>query len=136
LLVTVTEYLRIDLDTEMWECRRCDHVLGSARENYKRFTRLRARDPREIHRPLLDPERYEFNFSPDPSFCAVLEFYCPGCAALIEAEYTVPGQPPLHDIELDIDRLKVQWAQRAARGETCAIAPQPSAGVASAGSAS
>ena len=42
----------------------------------------------------------------------ILEFYCPGCAALVETEYTVPGHPPLCDLELDLDRLRAQWAER------------------------
>lgn len=110
--VIVTEYLRIDLDAEQWECRRCGHVLGPARQSYKEHTRVYARDPREIHKPLLDPARYEYTYAPDPAWCAILEFYCPACAALIEAEYTVPGHPPIHDLELDIDSLKRQWTER------------------------
>jgi acetone carboxylase gamma subunit len=110
--VVATEYLRIDLESEVWECRCCDHVLGSARENYKTFTRVRARDPREVHRPLLDPDRYDYTFAPPPEFCALLEFFCPSCGTLIETEYTVPGHPPLHDLELDLDVLRRQWADR------------------------
>ncbi|HYF26315.1 MAG TPA: acetone carboxylase subunit gamma [Baekduia sp.] len=128
--VIVTEYLRIDLDAEMWECRRCEHVHGSAREDYKRFLRVRARDPREIHKPLLDPERYAYTFAPDPASCAILEFYCPSCATLVEAEYTVPGHPPLHDLELDIDALRRQWADRAELTEPVAgtLAPATTGG--------
>lgn len=110
--VIISECLRIDLDGENWECRRCEHVLGSARRNYKQLTRVYARDPREIHKPLLDPEKYEYTYSPDPRWCAILEFYCPHCGVMIETEYTVPGHPPIHDLELDIDKLKRQWAER------------------------
>lgn len=110
--VLVTEYLRIDLATEQWECRRCNHVHGSARENYKKFLLIYDRNPREIHRPLLDPQRYQFNFSPDPKACVIYEYYCPECGTMVETEYTVPGHEPLHDIELDIDALKLQWASR------------------------
>lgn len=45
----ITEYLAIDLDKELWVCRRCSRELGSARRNYKEGLLLRARDPREIH---------------------------------------------------------------------------------------
>jgi len=111
--VLVTEYLRIDLDTEQWECRHCGRVHGSARENYKKFMLIHARNPQEVHRPLLNPELYPvYNFSPDPKVCAIYEYYCPDCATMIEAEYTVPGHMPLHDIEYDIDALKVQWSTR------------------------
>jgi acetone carboxylase gamma subunit len=125
--VIITEHLRIDLDAELWECRRCEHVLGPAREDYKRFMRVRARDPREVHRPLIDPDRYAYTFAPDPKACAILEFYCPSCATLVEAEYTVPGHPPLRDIELDIDALRRQWADREelAAPAAGALAPVP-----------
>lgn len=110
--VLITEYLRIDLETERWECRSCNADLISARENYKRGLLVYDRDPREIHRPLLDETKYSFTFSPKPDWCRILEFYCPHCGVMMETEYTVPGHPPTHDIELDIDALKVQWADR------------------------
>ncbi len=110
--VLITEYLRIDLDTEMWECRRCSKALISARDNYKRGLVVYDRDPREIHRPLLDTKLYDRTYSPDPKWCRILEYYCPDCGTLFEAEYLPPGHPPLHDIELDIDALKLQWKDR------------------------
>src|SRR3546814_7082378 len=57
--VLITEYLRINLDTEKWECRRCDHVHGNARDNYKRGMLVYDRDPREIHKQMPDKKRYE-----------------------------------------------------------------------------
>lgn len=110
--VLITEYLRINLDTEQWECRRCSKELAPARGNYKRGLLVYDRDPREIHRPLLDTKLYERTYSPDPTWCRVLEYYCPHCGTLFEAEYLPPGHPPLHDIELDIDALKAQWKDR------------------------
>lgn len=101
-----TEYLQINLDKETWECRVCEHELGSARENYKRFTKIYDRNPQEIHRPKLDPAKYEYTFSPDPNVCVIYEFYCPGCGTMMDVEYSVPGHMPLHDFELDIDSLK------------------------------
>lgn len=111
--VYITEYLSIDLDAERWQCRRCDRDLGDARDNYKRGLLVYDRDPREIHRPLLDPEVYGHTFSPDPEFTALLEYYCPGCGTMVETEYTVPGHPPTRDIDLDLDSLKAKaqaWA--------------------------
>jgi acetone carboxylase gamma subunit len=110
--VPITEYLRIDLDSEHWECAVCNQPLNSARANYKEGLLIHARDPREIHRPLIDPKLYEYTFAPDPTLCVIYEFYCPGCGTLVETEYTVPGHMPLHDIELDIDALKAQWQGR------------------------
>jgi acetone carboxylase gamma subunit len=110
--VLVTENLRINLDTELWECRHCGKELISARQNYKRGLLAYNRDPREIHKPLLDPKKYTHTFSPNPEWCRILEFYCPQCGAMIETEYLPPGHPPAHDIELDIDALKEQWKHR------------------------
>lgn len=110
--VLITEYLRINLDTEKWECRSCGHVHGSARDNYKRGLLVYDRDPREVHKPLLDTKLYERTYSPDPTWCRILEYYCPECGTMVEAEYLPPGHPPVHDIELDIDALKEQWKDR------------------------
>ncbi len=110
--VFITEYLVVDLASERWVCRACGHDIGPARGNYKEGLLVYNRDPREIHRPLIDPQKYAFTFAPDPAWMRILEFYCPGCGTMIETEYTVPGHPPIHDIELDIDALKRQWASR------------------------
>lgn len=112
--VFVTAALAIDLGTERWECTRCGGTLGAARENYKRGLKVRQRDPAEVHAPILDREHYEFTFAPDPQWCRLLEYFCPHCGRQVEVEYLPPGHPPTHDIELDIDALKAQWAQREA----------------------
>ena len=85
---------------------RCGHDLGEARGNYKHGCLVWERDPREVHRPMVD--NAEYNFAPDPSWCRILEFICPGCGTLIEVEYLPPGHPITHDIELDVDALKAQ----------------------------
>jgi acetone carboxylase gamma subunit len=110
--VKITPALAIDLDSECWECSRCATVLGPARLNYKEGLRVRARDPAEVHAPILDRARYAFTFAPDPAWCRLLEYFCPGCALQVEVEYLPPGHPPAHDIDLDIDALKAQWAAR------------------------
>lgn len=112
--VYITEYLCIELDSERWHCRRCDQDLGDARDNYKRGLVVYDRNPREIHRPLIDEDKYDSTFSPDPAYTALLEYYCPGCGTMVETEYTVPGHPPTRDIDLNIDSLKkkaAEWAE-------------------------
>ena len=104
-IVDITEYLAIDLTTERWQCRVCNHDIAGAREDYKTGLLVYDRDPREIHKPILD-DSYEFTFAPDPAWCRIVEFYCPGCATQVEVEYLPPGHPLTHDIELDIDALK------------------------------
>ena len=55
--VLMTEYLRIDLDKETWECRVCDHEIGPATTNYKEGMLVYDRNPRDVHPPVIDPER-------------------------------------------------------------------------------
>jgi len=108
--IRVTEYLDLDLESERWMCNRCGRELGPARENYKKGCLVHERDPREIHPPIVGGE---FNFSPDPQWVRIVEFYCPGCGTQIETEYLPPGHPITHDIEIDIGGLK----QRLGAGE-------------------
>jgi acetophenone carboxylase len=103
----ITEYLEIDLGTESWHCRRCNHRIGSARESYKRGLLLYDRDPTEIYQKKIDAT---YSYAPDPRWCRIVEFYCPGCGAQVELEYLPPGHPITHDIEIDIDALKARAA--------------------------
>jgi len=106
----ITEYLDLDLDSESWHCHRCETGLGPAARNYKEGCLVHDRDPREIHRALIEGE---YTFAPDPEWVRILEFYCPSCGTQIETEYLPPGHPITHDIELDVPRLR----ERIERGE-------------------
>jgi acetophenone carboxylase len=105
--VSITEYLEIDLDNEMWRCRRCGMPLISARENYKQGCLVADRPLQEVHPPLVEGTAY--SFCPDSDFCRLIEFYCPSCGVMIENEYLPPGHPVTHDIELDIDALRKRY---------------------------
>ena len=102
--VRITEYLDIDLAAEEWRCNRCNAAMGDARESYKKGCLIHDRDPREVHFPI-GPSK-EFNFSFDPKWMRIVEFYCPGCGTMVENEYLPPGHPLTWDIQLDIDKLK------------------------------
>lgn len=115
--IAITEYLQLNLETENWECRVCGHVIGPASKSYKEGLLVYNRDPREIHPPIIDPEKYRFTFSPDPEWVRILEFCCPGCGTQVETEYAIPGHPPLYDIQPDIQALKAQWEKRKAEGK-------------------
>ncbi|MGH8517806.1 MAG: acetone carboxylase subunit gamma [Panacagrimonas sp.] len=122
--IAMTEYLQIDLDKERWMCRVCDHDVGPARGNYKEGLLVHARDPREIHKPILDPS-YEFTFAPDPNWVKIVEYYCPSCGTQMEVEYLTPGHPPVYDMEFDIDALKAQWAKRGPQDLSKIAGPEP-----------
>ena len=59
-------------------------IVGDYVDNYKKGLLVYDRDPREIHRPLLDTRLYERTYSPDPSWCRILEYYCPECGTMVE----------------------------------------------------
>ena len=97
----ITEYLDIDLEKEKWCCNKCGRELISAKENYKNGCLVYERDLRTLYEPVEDD-----SFAPDPDICRLVEFYCPGCAVMIENEVLPPGHPITHDIELDMDKFK------------------------------
>ena len=109
--VQITEYLDIDLDAETWVCDRCDEVIADATENYKTGCLVADRDPTEVHRPEIEEE---YNFAPDPDWCRIVEFYCPGCGTMLENEYLPPGHPITHDIEPDVEQLRRRAAEEEA----------------------
>jgi acetophenone carboxylase len=104
----ITEYLDVDPFAERWSCHRCGADIGDANQSYKCGCLVRARDPREVHAPIgPDPE---FNFSFDPAWMRIVEFYCPGCGTLVETEYLPPGHPLTWDIQLDLEALRRRCA--------------------------
>ena len=105
--IRITEYLVVDAATERWHCERCGHDLGSARADYKRGCLVAERPLAEVH-PRATGEG-AFSFTPDPAYCRLIEFYCPGCGVMVENEYLPPGHPLTHDIELDIDALRAKY---------------------------
>lgn len=110
--IAMTEYLAIDLECEKWCCRVCERQLGSARRDYKEGLLVANRDPAEVHFPLLDPEKYDYTFTPNRQYTAMLEFCCPGCGTMITVEYLPPGHRPTYDLQFDVDALKEYWKGR------------------------
>src|ERR1700728_3774817 len=98
----ITENLDIDVFSRVWFCHHCHYPLGNAALPYKSGCLVAARDPTEIWEPLVAEK---FNFSYDPDWCQIIEFYCPRCAWLIEVDVLPPGHPIPNDIELDLDTL-------------------------------
>jgi acetone carboxylase gamma subunit len=102
----ITEYLDIDLDSETWCCHVCGLELIAARENYKKGCLVYERDPRTVYDPVI--ENSQWSFSPPADWVAIVEFYCPGCGIMIENELLPLGHPLTHDMELDLDKLKLK----------------------------
>lgn len=109
MLVTITEYLGLDLSEERWKCNRCGADLGPAEEPYKKGCLIRDRNPHDVHFPI-GPNK-EYNFAFDPEWVRIVEFYCPGCGTMLENEYLPPGHPLTWDIEVDLQQLKEKHLQ-------------------------
>ena len=114
-MIRITEYLDVELETRTWHCNRCGEALGAADEPYKKGCVVRERDPREIHPPLGTDDDFNFSFHPD--WIRIIEFYCPGCGAMIENEYLPPGHPLTWDIQLDLEALAQNQAAAKQDGE-------------------
>jgi len=83
-----------DGDGREFRCRRCDHSLGPAGENYKLTALIEQLPLSEANRHVGDPTRYvdeEMVFR---------RFYCPGCGVQLDAEVARAQDAPLHDIEI------------------------------------
>lgn len=102
--IRITEYLDIDLEHEQWCCNQCGHRINDARDNYKKGCLVAERPLEDAHPSLTGGDGR--SFTPDPDYCRLIEFFCPGCGITISNEYLPPGHPLTHEIELDIDTLK------------------------------
>lgn len=108
--VRITEYLDVDLDSEMWCCHVCEHELIAATENYKRGLVVRERDPKEIYPPIFK-EGGVWTLTVVDGYGVFVEYYCPNCGVCMENECLPVGFPPPHDIELDVAALKQAHAR-------------------------
>jgi acetone carboxylase gamma subunit len=87
-------HIRAGAPGDRWCCAGCATDLGAARGNYK-LGCARRDAPIETTNPIVgDPARY---IDVKPVF---RQFFCPGCARLIENEVALEDEPVLHDIEL------------------------------------
>lgn len=86
----IHEYLKIN-SGGMVECAKCGREICRAGENYKEHAAMREVDPSEV--PLRTRDR---------SIEIYYEYYCPGCATLLEVDAAGPGERPLKDIAINI----------------------------------
>jgi acetone carboxylase gamma subunit len=77
----------------MIQCR-CGHAIGPASENYKLHVLMRE-GPVQNAGPWVDPNR----IGDDRFVCR--EFFCPGCATLLDVEIAQRGEPIVWDVRLD-----------------------------------
>lgn len=82
----------------------CGQEFGDWRENWKLQALIYSRNSREKLEEIYPGPR-----SPDPQWCEIREFYCPGCGAQLEVENVPPGYPITFDFLPDIDAFYEQW---------------------------
>jgi N-methylhydantoinase B len=75
-------------------CRSCGEDVCGADENYKLHALCETKPLTEAGPLVNDPSDYvddEMEFR---------QFYCPGCATLLENEVTKADEPPVHDKQI------------------------------------
>jgi len=82
----------------------CGNEFGDWRDNWKLQAVVFVRNTAESLAELYPGPR-----SPDPAWCEIREFYCPGCGAQLEVENVPPGYPVSFDFLPDIDGLYAHW---------------------------
>lgn len=90
-------HLAVDPDDRTIVCRNCETVLCDADENYKLHVPVERKPLAEAGPKVNDPAEYvddEMEFR---------QYYCPGCATLLENEVILADLEPIHDKELILD---------------------------------
>jgi len=85
----------------------CGYEFGDYRRNWKLSALIFARDDYDKLHEVFPGGR-----SPNPQFCEVREFYCPGCASLLKVESVPVGCPIVFDFLPDIDAFYRDWLGR------------------------
>ncbi len=108
ILLPLTEDLFIVQkgDERIVKCT-CGHEFGDYRVNWKLHALVHVRNtPEEIK------ELYPYPGAPDPEYCEIREYYCPGCASQLQVD-TVPfGYPAVFDFLPDLDSFYRDWLGR------------------------
>ncbi len=108
ILLPLSEHLYIveKGDERIVKCD-CGHEFGDYRENWKLKALIYVLDTEEkLDEVFFGPRK------PDPEFCDVREYYCPGCGALLEVETLPFGYPAVFDFLPDIDAYYKDWLQK------------------------
>lgn len=83
---------------------RCGHEFSPWKENWKLNALIHVRETPESLNEL-----YPRLMSPDPGWQVFREYFCPGCASLLEVEAPTPWYPVIHDFEPDIVGFYRDW---------------------------
>jgi len=108
ILLPLTEHLYIvEKDEERIVKCDCGQEFGDYRINWKLNALIYVRDTEEkLDEVFYGPRK------PDPEYCEVREYYCPGCGAQLEVETLPVGYPAIFDFLPDIDAFYSDWLKQ------------------------
>jgi acetone carboxylase, gamma subunit len=85
----------------------CGQEYGDYRRNWKLKALINVLDSNEKLKDI-----YPYPGAPDPQYCEVREYYCPGCGSQLQVE-TVPfGYPIVFDFLPDLDSFYSEWLDK------------------------
>ena len=79
----------------------CGHEFGDYRENWKLNALVFSRDNMEKLNEI-----YVGNRACDPGWMILREYYCPGCATMLETEAVTPGYPVIFNFLPDFEAFE------------------------------
>jgi N-methylhydantoinase B len=92
-------HLEIDGDGRI-ACRRCEHQLGTVEENFKDHAVCKVRPIQDANPLIVDPSIFiddEVVFR---------QYFCPGCATLLENEVILASSPPVWDKQVSAESVR------------------------------
>ena len=85
----------------------CGHEFCEHTDNWKLEALIHVRASDEAFREL-----YPDKMHADPAWNELREYFCPGCATLLEVEAVPPGYPVIHDFVPDLEGFYEDWLGR------------------------
>lgn len=79
-----------------YRCRKCGHDLGSADANFKEGAVCKVRPIQHANPLIVDPK----TFIDDE--VVFRQYFCPGCATLLENEVILAESEPVWDKQVDL----------------------------------
>lgn len=86
----------LEISDERYRCRRCDHDLGAATGNFKDGAVMKERPIEDANPLIVDPK----TFIDDE--VVFRQYYCPGCATLLENEVILAESGTVWDKQVDL----------------------------------
>ena len=82
----------------------CGHEFGDYTLNWKLSANIYVRDSEESFQEIYPEMMHGM-----PGWMELREFYCPGCAALLEIDAVPPGYPIVFDFLPDLETFYADW---------------------------